>query len=261
VASKRAILRGFNLIEPFDRLKARRVRKHAFTLIEPFDRLRARLGRTQAFTLIELLVVIAIIAMLGALLLPAVRRAQDAAKRAVCVANLKQLGMAVSMWSQDNRDRLIGSSPNCNSGWYDGGAMYYPDNPGWCDPGGSPFGDTSWDFPTYYGSTNVRNPDSVINCPSFRGAWSHIGFFMDYGWNRELNWKKPESIDTPTAKVLYSDYHGYFSTTVAGATGWWQGAGGFLPTVHGDRSNVLFADYHVSNATYEELDDSWYSYP
>ena len=50
---------------------------------------------TSAFTLIELLVVIAIIAVLIALLLPAVQAAREAARRAQCVNNLKQIGLAI----------------------------------------------------------------------------------------------------------------------------------------------------------------------
>ena len=57
----------------------------------------------RAFTLIELLVVIAIIAVLIALLLPAVQAAREAARRAQCVNNLKQLGLAMHNYnSQQN---------------------------------------------------------------------------------------------------------------------------------------------------------------
>ena len=203
----------------------------------------------KAFTLIELLVVVSIIALLVSILLPALNAAREAGRAAVCVSNLRQLGVLVRFYAADHDDRLVRSTEGS------GGTFW-------------------WRKLGYLASTT----SDIWHCPTIRDEEMRMlkqaGEPIGYMYNCDLanvprdgqgyttggkTYYSPTFLDKllrPADKLIFTDYTAI--TVWEHATHYPRGgyyeSGEYYTYVHTaryhrGRSNVLYGDGHVEPFT------------
>jgi prepilin-type N-terminal cleavage/methylation domain-containing protein/prepilin-type processing-associated H-X9-DG protein len=135
--------------------------------------------RKQAFTLIELLVVIAIIALLMGILMPALSRVREQARKITCLSNMNQMGLAVSVYLLESDYRLPPSSCNCE------------------DP------NDHW----LHILSDYTREQLLFQCPSDKGK-----NFID--WNKPLNEQKDSRYSSFAVNALLDPVHYRYGVTI-----------------------------------------------
>jgi prepilin-type N-terminal cleavage/methylation domain-containing protein/prepilin-type processing-associated H-X9-DG protein len=235
----------------------------------------------RGFTLIELLVVIATIAILAAMLLPALAKAKERANRTACLSNLRQWGLSLSMYLDDNNQVLPDFSIANNTPGARGG--YDQDNILWTDLAGfaaGGYGNGAWFnvLPPYVSQkalwqyadnpTNFVNGRNVFNCPSARFLPAEVDPLNRVAFSYGINFKgttgatpasspfKATVVLHPSAFVFFSDARAnsgetpFYGANPLNDLGAPRGSLNHLSSRHAAGANLTFLDGHSAYFKY-----------
>jgi prepilin-type N-terminal cleavage/methylation domain-containing protein len=195
----------------------------------------------EAFTLIELLVVIAIIAILAAMVLPALARAKEKGRTAQCTNNLRQWGLAYRMYADDNGDFL----PRRGQGVQTLQQINRPDD--WFNALPAYFGLESFQLMISNNVLPAAHIQSIFICPSAENPGGT--YFLPYGMNMNLSpWNLPlptkfADVVRPTLVVAMGDAPGPYASTYPSTQPY------SITARHAKRVNLLFLAGQVQTFT------------